>query len=119
MRDPHRRHGICHEDSSRLVATGTGGIAPALRRDPGIDEDEIKEHAVEPAAQGGDLRIVVDVEMFSANVAAGLLRQLFQAALTGRVAHSPDDVPAAALQFRREPQPQPARRPLPPAQTEL
>jgi len=41
----------------------------------------------------------------------GFLRQLFQAALTGRVAHSPDDVPAAALQFRREPQPQPARRP--------
>ena len=34
-----------------------------------------------------------------------------KAALTGRVAHSPDDVPAAALQFRREPQPQPARRP--------
>src|SRR5438045_1353819 len=112
VRDPDRRHGIGHEYRGGLVATGTGGIAPALRRNPGIDEDEIEFEAVKAAAQRGDLRVVVDIEMFSTNFAAGLLRQFLQAALAGRVAHRPYHVPAAAFEFRREPEPQPARRPL-------
>jgi hypothetical protein len=111
VRDAHRRHRVCHKDRSCLLAARARGIAAARWGDPGIDKDEIEFDAVEAAAQRGNLGVVVDVEMFSANVAAGLLRQLLQAALAGRVAHRPDHIPAAAFQFHREPQPQPARRP--------
>src|ERR1051325_4897431 len=77
----------------------------------GIDKDEIEFEVVEAAAQRGDLRVVVDVETFDPDLAAGLPRQLLQPALTGLVAHRANAVPAARLHSRRDPQPQPARRP--------
>src|SRR3954470_12037118 len=81
----------------------------ARRRDPGIDEDEIEGFVAEPPAQRGDAGIVVDVEPLDLDVAAGFRRERLDPLLTGRVAHRRDDIPAAPLQLRREPQPQPAR----------
>src|SRR5262245_6601001 len=57
------------------------------------------------------LPVVVDVEMLGADVAAGLVGELFGAARAGIVAHRSDDMPAAGFQLRREPKRQPARRP--------
>src|SRR5260370_19556582 len=80
------------------------------RRDPGVDEDEVEDLAVEPLAHRGDRCIVVDVDMLDPDRAAGFRRQFLQPPLAGLVAHRRDDIPAPALQFRRQPQPEPARR---------
>src|ERR1051326_5504500 len=111
VRDPKRRHRIGYKHRRGFLAGGAGGVAAALWRNAGIDKDEIEFETVEPAAQRGDLRIVIDVEVFDPDIAAGVLRPLFQPALPGLVAHGRDDIPAAVLQLGREPQPQPARRP--------
>ena len=79
-------------DRGRLLARGACGVAAAPWGDPGIDKDEIEFATTEAAAQRGDLCVVIDVEMFGANVAAGLLRELLQAALAGRVAHRADHI---------------------------
>ena len=76
VRDPHRRHGIGHEDRGRFLAAGAGVVAAALWREAGIDKDEIEFEAVKAAAQGGDLCVVVDVEMLDPDLAARFVREL-------------------------------------------
>ena len=49
--------------------------------------------------------------MLDDDLAAGLGGQSAKPPLAGLIAHGRDDIPAAALQLRREPQPQPARCP--------
>jgi antitoxin YefM len=83
---------------------------PFGRRDAGIDEDQIEDIAVEPPAQRRHPGIVVDVDRLNPERAAGLLGQGPKPALAGHVARGRDDIPAALPQFRRQPQPQPARR---------
>jgi len=49
--------------------------------------------------------------MLDGDLAARLRRQRLKPVLASLIAHGRDAIPPAALQFRRKPQPQPARRP--------